>query len=92
MGGCLSNKGGNHMAGLFSADAWSKIWTFRSTFLLGLENTAITALFALLLAFVLGIIFGLFATSGNRILAGIDRVYVEVIQNTPVLLQMCFLY
>ena len=80
------------MAGLFSADAWSKIWNYRRTFLLGLENTAVTALFALALALVLGILFGLFATSGNRALAFIARVYVEVIQNTPVLLQMCFLY
>ena len=52
------------MAGLFSADAWNKVWTYRGTFLLGLENTAVTALFALLLALVLGIVFGLFATSG----------------------------
>ena len=79
------------MAGLFSADAWGKIWTYRSTFLLGLENTALTAVFALALALVLGILFGLLATSGNRVLALIARVYVEVIQNTPVLLQMCFL-
>ena len=80
------------MAGLFSADAWNKVWTYRGTFLLGLENTAVTALFALLLALVLGIVFGLFATSGKKPLAFIARVYVEVIQNTPVLLQMCFLY
>lgn len=80
------------MAGLFSADAWSKIWTYRGTFLLGLENTAATALFALVLALALGILFGLFATSGKRPLAFVARVYVEVIQNTPVLLQMCFLY
>ena len=80
------------MAGLFSAEAWNKIWTYRSTFLLGLENTAVTALFALMLALALGILFGLLATSGKRIPAAIASVYVEVIQNTPVLLQMCFLY
>lgn len=80
------------MAGLFSADAWNKIWTYRGTFLLGLENTAVTALFALLLALALGILFGLLATSGKKLLAAVARVYVEVVQNTPVLLQMCFLY
>ena len=80
------------MAGLLSADVWNKIWTYWSTFLLGLENTAATALFALVLALMLGILFGLFATSGKRFLAIPARVYVEVIQNTPVLLQMCFLY
>ena len=80
------------MSGLFSADAWAKVWTFRSTFLLGLFNTVETALFGLLLSFVLGIVFGLMATSGNKILRFIARVYVEVVQNTPLLLQLCFLY
>lgn len=60
--------------------------------MLGLENTAVTALFALLLSLVLGILFGLLATSGKKPLVFLARVYVEVIQNTPVLLQMCFLY
>ena len=80
------------MAGLFSPRAWSKIWIYKGTFLLGLFNTLQTAFVALLIALTLGIIFGLMATSGKRVLKGISRVYVEVIQNTPVLLQMCFLY
>ena len=80
------------MAGLFSAEAWNKIWVYRGTFFLGLKNTAMTALFALILVLVIGILFGLLATSGKKPLAAIARVYVEVIQNTPVLLQMCFLY
>ena len=77
---------------LFSPEAWAKIWTFRGTFLLGFGNTLCTALFALLLAFVLGVIFGLASTSGKKVLHVIARVYVEIIQNTPLLLQMCFLY
>lgn len=80
------------MAGLFSPRAWNKIWIYRGTFLLGLLNTIKTALVALLIALTLGIIFGLMATSGKKVLKAISRVYVEVIQNTPVLLQMCFLY
>jgi putative glutamine transport system permease protein len=80
------------MSGLFSPRAWSKIWIYKGTFLLGLFNTLQTAFVALLIALTLGIIFGLMATGGKRVLKGISRVYVEVIQNTPVLLQMCFLY
>lgn len=80
------------MAGLFSADAWGKVWTYRGTFLLGLQNTTLTAVFGLMLALIIGIILGLFATSGKKVLAAIARVYVEIIQNTPILLQMCFLY
>lgn len=80
------------MAGIFSANAWRKVWTYRGTFLLGLFNTVLTALFGLLLSMILGIVFGLMATSGKKWMQTVSRIYVELIQNTPVLLQMCFLY
>lgn len=80
------------MSGILSLRAWSKVWAFRQTFLMGLFNTVRTAFFAILLSLALGIMFGLMATSGKKILHGISRVYVEVIQNTPILLQTCFLY
>ena len=80
------------MSELFSVDSWEKVWHYRSTFFLGLGNTVKTAFFGVLLAFVLGILFGLMATSSKKGLRWISRIYVEVIQNTPVILQMCFLY
>jgi len=80
------------MSGIFSARAWSKVWAYRASFGLGLFNTVRTAVFAILLALALGIIFGLMATSGRKILQTVSRVYVEIIQNTPILLQCCFLY
>ncbi len=80
------------MVGIFSAQAWEKVWIFRDTFLLGLGNTVETALFGLLIAFALGMVIGLMGTSHKKILRLISRVYVEIIQNTPLLLQMCFLY
>lgn len=80
------------MDSLFSIDAWRKVWTFRGTFLLGLSNTVKMAVFALLLSLILGILFGLMATSEKKSLKGISRVYVELIQNTPLILQLCFLY
>ena len=78
------------MSGIISARAWGKVLAYRSTFLLGLLNTVETAIFAILLALVLGVIFGLMATSGKKILQVISRVYVEIMQNTPILLQLCF--
>ena len=75
------------MSGIISARAWGKVWAYRSTFLLGLLNTVETAIFAILLALVLGVIFGLMATSGKKILQVISRVYVEIMQNTPLLLR-----
>lgn len=80
------------MAGLFSADAWEKVWTFRGTFFLGVEHTLMTAVFALFISLLLGIAFGLMSTGRNKALRAIARVYVEFIQNTPLLLQVCFLY
>jgi putative glutamine transport system permease protein len=80
------------MDGLFSVEAWEKVWIFRETFLLGITNTLKMAFFALLISLILGIIFGLMATSGKKILEVISRVYVELIQNTPLILQLCFVY
>ncbi len=80
------------MGGILEASAWAKVWTFRATFILGLKTTVATALVALLIAMVLGVVFGLAATGKNKVLRLISRVYVELIQNTPLLLQLCFLY
>ena len=80
------------MSGIFSKGAWLKVWTYRSTFGFGLLNTLETALAGVLLAMMIGIILGLMAASEKKILKGISRVYVELIQNTPLLLQICFLY
>ena len=80
------------MSGLFSWDAWATVWNHRESFLLGLGNTLLTAFSALVLAFAIGAVIGLMATSGKKPLKFIARVYVEFIQNTPLLLQLCFLY
>ena len=80
------------MAELFDASAWAKVWAYRGTFIKGFLTTLETAAIGLVLALVLGIIFGLFATSGIKPLKVISRIYVEIIQNTPLLLQLCFLY
>lgn len=80
------------MSGVFSKGAWMKVWTYRGTFALGLLNTAKTAVIGVLLAMAIGIVLGLMGASEKKIARGVSRVYVEVIQNTPLLLQVCFLY
>lgn len=80
------------MAGIFSQNAWLKVWTYRSTFVLGLVNTVETALAGVLLSLAIGIVLGLMATGKKKILKSVSRIYVELIQNTPLLLQVCFLY
>lgn len=80
------------MLSAFSPEAWARVWAFRDTFLLGLWTTVSTAVLAILLAFSLGLLFGLFSTGKIRLLRVIARVYVEIIQNTPIVLQLCFMY
>ncbi|MGN0916260.1 MAG: amino acid ABC transporter permease [Succinivibrio sp.] len=80
------------MGNLFSLDAWLKVWMYKETFITGFLTTVQTSIFALMISLTLGIMFGLMATSGNRLLSAVSRVYVEFIQNTPLLLQICFLY
>ncbi len=80
------------MSGIFSPDAWLMVWNYKETFGLGLLNTVETAIAAILLSLIIGIVIGLMAMSEKSIFRTINRVYVEFIQNTPLLLQICVLY
>ena len=79
------------MGNLFSLDAWMMVWHYKDTFILGFLTTVQVSLISLLISLTLGLIFGLMATSNKLSLQAIARVYVEFIQNTPLLLQICFL-
>ena len=67
------------------ASSWTE---FASAFLTTLE----VAFFALLLALLFGAISGIMSSSPYRILRGIARVYVEFFQNTPLAIQVFFVY
>ena len=77
---------------MFEADKWELVWTHRQTFIDGTISTLLMALFGLALAMVIGVVIGLMATSHTKPLRIIARVYVEIIQNTPVMLQALFLF
>ena len=77
---------------IFSAKAWATVWQYRATFLNGLLNTLGSAVVGLMIAMIIGFAIGLMATSGKRALQAVARVYVEFFQNTPLILQVCFLY
>ena len=80
------------METVFSAKAWATVWQYRATFLNGLMNTLGSAVVGLLIAMVIGFALGLMATGIRKALRVISRVYVEFFQNTPLILQVCFLY
>ncbi len=58
----------------------------------GLAVTLGAAGLSILFALVLGVVFGFFKVSGNRVLAGIAGAYVAVFRGTPVLVQVFFFY
>ena len=73
------------MGNLFSLDAWMMVWHYKDTFILGFLTTVQVSLISLLISLTLGLIFGLMATSNKLSLQAIARVYVEFIQNTPLI-------
>jgi aspartate/glutamate/glutamine transport system permease protein len=78
--------------GPFAWFKWQALFTERQAFAEGLGVTALVALMALALAIILGILVGMIGSSRFKALKAICRVYVEFIQNTPLVVQIFFLY
>jgi general L-amino acid transport system permease protein len=64
--------------------------TFGQAILVGILNTLLVSACGCVLATVLGVGLGIARLSGNRLLAGSVRAYVELVRNTPLLLQLFF--
>ncbi len=79
-------------SGVFALWRWEALWAARQEFIDALFVTVEVSFFALILALFLGVVFGLFSSGNNKILKGIARVYVEFFQNTPLVLQVLFMY
>jgi general L-amino acid transport system permease protein len=54
----------------------------------GVGNTLMLVVFAIVLATVLGLLFGIWRLSANPLLRGLARLYVEVLRNIPLLVLM----
>jgi putative glutamine transport system permease protein len=78
--------------GPFAVWRWQRLFLASPEFLKGFGITVLVSILALFLALVLGIIFGLFSTSNKKILKFVARVYVEFFQNTPLVVQVFFVY
>ena len=70
------------------ADFFANFGEFAKSFLYTLGMSA----GALLLALALGIVFGAMSSSRSKLLKADARVYVEIFQNTPLLVQFVFVY
>jgi general L-amino acid transport system permease protein len=71
---------------------YSSLSTYGRAFWVGLVNTALVAGVGVILATPLGFAIGVARLSPNWILAKIAMVYVELMRNTPLLLQLLFWY
>lgn len=80
------------MLDAFAPYKWEALFARWPDLLSAFGHTVAISFFALLLALVLGVIFGVLSVSRFAIARGITRVYVEVVQNVPLLLQAFVFY
>ncbi len=66
--------------------------SFGRAFWVGLLNTLLVAAISIVLATVLGFAIGMARLSRNYLLARLSGVYVELVRNVPLLLQLLFWY
>ncbi|MBR0694174.1 ABC transporter permease subunit [Bradyrhizobium lablabi] len=82
-------------AGMPIADSWieySPKNTYLRAFIVGIVNTLRVAVIGIVLATVLGTAVGIARLSSNWLLSRLAAVYVEVLRDLPLLLQLLFWY
>ncbi len=78
--------------GPFSLFKWQALAGDWQIFAGGFLSTIEISLLGLVLALSIGILFGVFGVSHNKPLSFMNRCYVEFFQNTPLVIQIFFLY
>ena len=66
--------------------------SYGRTFLVGLTNTLLVSAMGIVAATILGFVLGVARLSSNWLVAKVALVYIEVIRNIPLLLQIFFWY
>jgi general L-amino acid transport system permease protein len=72
--------------------AFSPVDPYWKAFVVGVVNTIKVAILGIIMATILGTVAGVARLSTNWLVSNIASVYIEVIRNTPVLVQLFFLY
>lgn len=80
------------MPGPFALFKWQAVLRDWQVFAEGFGMTILVSVLALVLALVLGVLFGMMGTAQSKPLRSLNRIYVEFIQNTPLVIQIFFLY
>ena len=80
------------MLDIFAPYKWEALFQRWPDILAAFGTTVGISVLALVIALALGIVFGVLSVSRIPVLRGITRVYVEVVQNVPLLLQVFVFY
>ena len=86
-------KGGSQpLLDIFAPYKWEALFQRWPDILAAFGTTVGISVLALVIALALGVVFGVLSVSRIPVLRGITRVYVEVVQNVPLLLQVFVFY
>ncbi|MCC6975730.1 MAG: ABC transporter permease subunit [Anaerolineae bacterium] len=89
--GFLSNASGFQI-NLGLNELHSRTDTYANAFWIGFLNTMRVIIMGLVLSTVLGLVVGIARLSSNWLLRNLALVFIEIIQNTPLLVQLIFVY
>jgi len=78
--------------GTFLLDYTPGISTYWDVFYIGIINTVLVAVVGIFFATVIGFVIGIMRLSNNAVFKGFATVYVEILRNVPLLLQIFFWY
>ncbi len=78
--------------GTFLMESRPGVATYFDIFWIGVINTLAVAIVGIITATIIGFMMGIFRLSSNVILRGFATVYVELLRNIPLLLQILFFY
>ncbi len=76
----------------FALLPWSRASYYWEAFLIGITNTLLVAFIGIVFATILGFTIGIARLSSNFLISSLATIYVEVIRNIPLLLQLFFWY
>lgn len=66
--------------------------TYGRAYVVGLLNTLLVSVVGILLSTILGVIIGVTRLSSNWLINRLSAIYIEIIRNTPLLVQLVFIY
>ena len=77
---------------LFSLIEYDATHTYLRSFFVGLLNTLLVSAFSMVFAVLIGFFIGILRISNNWLAKNIANIYIEIIRNIPLLLQILFWY